>query len=263
MRSGYVLSIGLLYLSVSPLCVSQSIPKLEQVLPRIQDHVKEFELSLPDFICDERITSRELMGGKINHETFIESEFRGTQSQDHDSPFTESREIKMIDGRPAAKDQQLAGPFFFGGGFSSIVAEIFSRKNQPYFDFKISGTEAVDGKAALVIKFKARNNQKALLYREMFGTQVIFKGSGKAWIDPESMNVMRLEVQFLDPPFPEGVLSLSVDYAGVEINGKTFWMPKTVTAEQTVPNPKMPVGGQYIAEYSNYHQFNVSVHIKY
>jgi hypothetical protein len=40
-------------------------------------------------------------------------------------------------------------------------------------------------------------------------------------------------------------------------------MPKTLTAEQTVPNPKVPVGGQYIAEYSNYQQFKVSTKITY
>ena len=62
---------------------------------------------------------------------------------------------------------------------------------------------------------------------------------------------------------PEGVLSLAVDYAPVVIKEKTFWMPKTVKAEQTVPNPKMPVGGQYVAEYSNYQEFKVSTKITY
>jgi hypothetical protein len=59
------------------------------------------------------------------------------------------------------------------------------------------------------------------------------------------------------------VLSLAVDYAPVVIQEKTFWMPRTVTAEQTVPNPKAPVGGQYVAEYSNYQEFKVAVRMKY
>lgn len=89
------------------------------------------------------------------------------------------------------------------------------------------------------------------------------KGSGKAWIDLSSMNVLRLEIQYLDPPMPEGVLSLAVDCAPVVIQEKTFWMPRTVTAEQTIPNPKVPVGGQYVAEYSNYQEFKVSTKISY
>jgi hypothetical protein len=178
-------------------------------------------------------------------------------------PFTEWRDIQTIDGRPAPKGQQLTGPFLFGGGFSSILIETFSPENSEYFNYKVIGTDKVDGKAAVVLKFETKKDQQALLHRELFGTQYVMKGSGKAWIDLSSMNVLRLEIQYLDPPMPEGVLSLAVDYAPVVIQEKTFWMPRTVTAEQTVPNPKVPVGGQYIAEYSNYQEYKVSVRIKY
>jgi hypothetical protein len=243
---------------------SQTVPKLHQVLLGVQDHVKEFEHSLPDFICDETITSRELISGTLQHETVIESVFMGTQHHDENGrPFIESREIKTIDGRPAAQGQQLAGPFFFSGGFSSILVEIFAPENIQYFNYKLMGTEKVEDRTALVVRFDTKNGQKKLLYREIFGRQAVLKGRGKAWIDSESMNVIRLELQYMDPPFPEGVLAVSVDYAEVVINGKKFWMPRMVKAEQTVPNPKMPVSGQYFAQYSNYHQFNVSVHIKY
>jgi len=264
MRLKLAICLGLLLVALSSACALQSTPKLEQILPRIQDHVKEFELSLPDFICDERITSRELMAGTVIHETVIDSTFRGTQNKDgKDKPFTEWREIHTIDGRPAPKGQQLTGPFFFGGGFSSILDAIFSVKNAQYFSYKVIGTEKVDEDAAVVIKFETKKGQKALLHQEMFGSQITLKGSGKAWIDPASMNVVRLELQYLDPPVPEGVLVVRVDYAEAVINEKKFWMPKTLTAEQTVPNPKMPVGGQYIAEYSNYQQFKVSTKITY
>jgi hypothetical protein len=264
MKLRCVACLGLLHLVLSSASRSQALPKLDQILPRVQDHVKEFELSLPDFICDEKITSRELMGGKTIHETDIDSTFRGTQNKDEkDKPFTEWRDIQTIDGRPAPKGQQLTGPFFFGGGFSSTLDAIFSLKNAQYFNYKVIGTERVDAKPTVVIRFETKKGQSALLHREMWGSQYILKGIGKAWIDLSSMNVLRLELQYLDPPAPEGVLSVAIDYAPVEINGKTFWMPRTVTAEQTVPNPKMPVGGQYVAEYSNYHEFKVSVKIKY
>ncbi len=268
MKPRSVICLGLLHLALSSAGFSQPVPKLDQILPRVQDHVKEFEHSLPDFICDEKITSKELMGGKTIHETDIDSTFRGTQNRDKNQdrqyePFTEWRDIQTIDGRPAPKGQQLTGPFLFGGGFSSILVEIFSPENSPYFNYKVIGTDKVDGKAAVLLKFETKKGQQALLHRELFGTQYVMKGSGKAWIDPASMNVLRLEIQYLDPPMPEGVLTLAVDYAPVIIQEKTFWMPRTVTAEQTVPNPKMPVGGQYVAEYSNYQEFKVSVRIKY
>lgn len=264
MRSGFAVAVGVLQLCLGYAGFSESVPKLEQILPRVQEHVREFELLLPDFICDETIISRELVAGTVHHETVIESTFRGTQHKDEkDRPFTESREIQNIDGRPAPQGQPLRGPFFFGGGFSSVLDEIFSQKNAPYLNYKVMGSEKIDGKTAWLIKFEMKEGQKEILYREIFGSQAVVKGKGKAWIDPESMNVIRLDFQYLNPPFLEGILEVSVDYAPVMINGKTFWMPRTVTAQQTVPNPRHSVGGQYIASYSNYHQFNVSVKFKY
>jgi hypothetical protein len=243
MKPRSVICLGLLHLTLCSAGLAQSVPKLDQVLPRVQQHVKEFENSLPDFICDERITSRELMAGTVIHETVIDSTFRGTQNKDgKDKSYTEWREIHTIDGRPATKGQQLTGPFFYGGGFSSVLDAIFSPKNSQYFNYKVIGTEKVDEDVAVVIKFETKKGQTALLHREMFGSQYVMKGSGKAWIDPASMNVVRLELQYLDPPVPEGVLTVRVDYAEVVISEKKFWMPKTLTAEQTVPNPKMPVG---------------------
>jgi hypothetical protein len=255
--------IALLYIALCGSLAAQQPPKLEQVLPRIQEHVSEFEHGLPDFICDETITSRELWGGKSKHETTIESEFTGRQnSVENGKPFVESRQIKSVNGRPAAPGQGLTAPFIYNGGFSSVLIEIFARENAPYFNYSLSGAELLEGRTALVIKFETRSGQKRLLYRDLFGQSAYLNGRGKAWIDPDSMNVVRLELRYLDPPAGEGELEVSVDYAPVMIKDKTFWMPRLVTAGQTIPNAKVPVGGQYIAKYSNYHHFNVSVHFR-
>ena len=102
MKPRSVVCLGLLHLALSSVGFSQSVPKLDQILPRVQEHVKEFEHSLPDFICDEKITSKELMGGKTIHETDIDSTFRGMQNRDKNpdgkyQPFTEWRDIQAID----------------------------------------------------------------------------------------------------------------------------------------------------------------------
>lgn len=251
------LAVGLLQFALCCSGVSQHVPKLEQILPRVQEHVSVFEHSLPDFICDETIISRELMRGRVHQQTVIASAFRGMQHKEEGRAFTESRKIQTIDGKPAPPDQPLKGPFFFGGGFSSVLDEIFSPENAQYFNFKMEGKQKLKGKAAWVISLETKKGQKEILYREIFGSKTAIKGNGKAWIDPETLNAMRIEFEYQNPLF-EGDLEVSVDYAPAEINGQTFWMPKTVTAEQTVPSRTVPIAGQYIASYSNYHQFNVS-----
>jgi hypothetical protein len=53
--------------------------------------------------------------------------------------------------------QRVKQPYsLFGGGFSSILDEVFSQKNSQYFDYKVIGTESLDGKAAVVIKFETQ-----------------------------------------------------------------------------------------------------------
>jgi hypothetical protein len=251
--------IAIVFVMLPTTSSAQAVPNLKQVLERVQSHVSEFEHGLPDFICDETITSRELWGGKAKHETVMESTFMGKQRKvENGTPFTESRQIRTIDGHPAAQGQQLIAPFLYGGGFSSTLDEIFARENAQYFKYKTAGTELLEGRTTAVVMFETRSGQKRLLYRDLFGQRSYLKGRGKAWIDLESMNIARLELHYLDPPASQGELAVAVDYAPVVINDKTFWMPRTVTAEQTIPNPKVPVGGKYVAEYSNYHEFNVS-----
>ena len=165
MRSRLVLCAGLLLLFLCSLGYSGTVPTLDQILLQVQDHVKEFEFSLPDFTCNERITSRQVAGGKIRDQSVVNSVFSGRQNKDEkDKPFTESREIKTIDGTPAGRRQQLEIPVFFGGGFSSVLEATFGEKNIQYHNYKVMGTEKVDGKPALVIKFATKEDQKEVCF---------------------------------------------------------------------------------------------------
>jgi hypothetical protein len=265
MRPRFVIFVALLHLTLLPFCMAQKIPTLDQILSRAQDNVREFEFLLPNFICNEKITSQALTGSKLMRRTIIDSDFKGTQEPGgQDKPFTESREIRAIDGRSVGKSQQLTGPFLFGGGFSSILDMTFAQKNIPYHNYKITGIEKIGGKSLVVVEFATKADQKELNL-EIEGRKLLDRDTGKAWIDPESMHVVRIECRYLNLPPPAQVLDVSVDYAKVLINGKTFWMPKTVRAEEvmTGPREKQPVKGQYAAEYSNYRKFEVSVEIKY
>lgn len=235
-------------------------PGMEQVLPRVQDHVDEFAHRLPDFISNETITSSEVMGnGRTGRKVVIESEFKGRQNNvENGRPFIESREIKTINGSTVKPDHQLTGPFFYLGGFSSILVAVFSRENEPYFNYTFAGTEKLAGRPALIFKFETRHGQKKLLYHDILNRHAYVKGKGKAWIDPETMNVLRLEFHYLDSADAIGGLDVTVDYSPVTIQDKTFWMPQRVTAVQAIPGSRS-MSVRYTAAYSNYHRFSVSI----
>ncbi len=103
----------------------------------------------------------------------------------------------------------------------------------------------------MVIEFATKPDQDELNL-EFDGRKCLDKDTGKAWIDLESMHLVRLERRYQNLPAPAGVLAVQVDYAPVVINGKTYWMPKRVRTEQTQRTSKNPVTGQYVAEYSHY-----------
>lgn len=262
MKSRLAAWLGLLFFACSS-CYSGTVPAVDQILTQVQDHVREFEFSLPDFTCDETITSSGGMNEKIGPSTVVNSVFRGIQSKDENGrPFIESREIKAINGVQVGKGQPLKLSFFFGGGFSSVLDATFGPNNIQYHDYKIVGTEKINGRTSIVVKFATKADQKGLFFEFMGGT-FLSKDTGRAWIDQESMQVMRLERRYVNVPSPYGVMDVSVDYAEVVINEKTFWMPKTVKVEETLPDSQKPMSVHYIAEYSNYEKFNVSVQIKY
>ena len=250
----------ILFISMCTALLAQGpSPSLDQVLPHVQNHVDEFAHGLPDFICDETITSRELEGaGKVRNEVVVESEFKGRQNNvENGKPFIESREIKTMNGSPVRPDQQLIGPFFYRGGFSSILVAVLSKESEPYFNYTLAGIETLAGRQALLLKFETRRGQKRLLYHDLFNHQSYLKGKGKAWIDPESMNVIRLEFHYQDSGGSIGGLEVLVNYGPVTIQDKTFWMPQLITANQAIPDGDVSV--RYIAAYSNYHHFNVSI----
>jgi hypothetical protein len=260
MRNISLAGSAILFLVMSTALLAQGpSSSLEQVLPRVQDHVDEFAHHLPDFICHETITSNEVMGaGKAGQKVVVESEFRGRQNKvESGKPFVESREIKTMDGNPVRPDQRLMGPFFYRGGFSSILVAVFSRENEPYFSYTLVGIETLAGHPALVLKFETRRAQKRLLYHDLFNRQAYLKGKGKAWIDPDTMNVLRFEFHYQNSQSAVGGLDVTVEYAPVTIQDKIFWMPQLVTANQEVPNSRSSV--RYVAAYSNYHHFNVSI----
>ena len=68
-------------------------------------------------------------------------------------------DIQTIDGRPAPKGQQLTGPFLFGGGFSSILVEIFSPENSRYFNYKVMGADKVDDNLRCLLNLKRKKTR--------------------------------------------------------------------------------------------------------
>jgi hypothetical protein len=237
-----------------PQCpLAAQTPTVDAILAEVQNNAGQFVRSLPDFVCDEKVTSRGLHRGKVL-EVVIESQFVGLQKRSGRMSYSETREIRTVDGNPARTGQKFTGPFLFGGGFSSLLDETFSPKYVSSHTYKIAGEEALNGTPAFVLEFATKEAQKEL-YFLLYGKAVLQKDVGKAWIDKTSLRVLRLERHHLNVQKGQTPMVATVDYGEVRIDGKPFWMPTSVKAEQSFKGGEL---GQYLATYTNYRKFEVS-----
>jgi hypothetical protein len=108
---------------------------------------------------------------------------------------------------------------------------------------------------ALVIEYALKPSLPASA-----GCPVREETKGRAFIDPSSMQIVRLEQQ--RPQHIEAVgltvaWSWSVDYAPVVLDGKPFWLPKTIHSQaSTISGSRHE--WNFLANYSHYHLMTVT-----
>jgi len=254
-----IVLVFLLFLLGSP----ASAQSLNEVLGAVSQNVKEFQDLLPDFVCNERVTSTQFDSGKMRKEKVVESIFTGVQrSREEDRvgfAFAESRDIVAIDGKPAPKGTAFPKlPYRFAGGFSSLLIMTFAPDNLPYHDYSIADRHRSASGDSLLVRFATKQGQQKL--RAVFqGKQFIEKDVGAAWIDSTSFRVVRLLRQSLNLPPVFTRSSTTVDYGPVTIDEKQFWMPMKINAEVTERYSGATVS--YVAEYTDCRKFSADIKI--
>jgi hypothetical protein len=257
MQRGFLLLAG--WLSIQALGAQPADATVDEILARVQTNTGQFESSLPDFVCDETIHSQRFDNGVLAREVIAESHFTGLQRRSGNLSFTETREFVTINDKPAAKAGKVRKIPVFGGGFSSILDQTFSAGYAPLHDFKITGRETFNGRAAIGMEFSTKPDQHDLRAR-WNNKEMIQRDTGKAWIDEETRQVMRIERRYLNLPPEFSGMVVTVDYGPVSIEGKPFWMPRKVECHQSM---KSGSRGEFTAEYRNYRKFDVASGIVY
>jgi hypothetical protein len=236
---------------------------VSEVLNSVSRNVKEFQDMLPDFVCNERITSTEFESGEVVKEKIVDSVFTGVQRSNVENrvrfAFNESREVVAIDGKAVRKGTAFPKlPYRFAGGFSSLLVTTFAPDNLQLHDYAIGDNYKSGSASAVLMRFATKPDQQNL--RAQFqGTRLLAKDVGAAWIDLTSFHVLRLQRQSLNLP-PSLIRSTATaDYAPVTIGENQFWMPLTIRAEVTEKNSRTTLS--YFAEYSDCRKFTADIKI--
>jgi hypothetical protein len=227
----------------------QPTPALDQLLSRVEANTEQYKATVPSFLCDEHIASQELRDGKLKHETTIDALFRVTRSGE---TLEESRDVKTINGEPSST-KKLNMPISFSGGFSGALAKFLSAERRQCFDYRPDpSAPASPGTEAFT--FTAREAAA----KQTACSTIQPDTTGRFVVDSATMQVTHIERTVPNPiGRDQSVLgTAAVDFAPVNLNGKSFWLPSTVTAF-TTETPKTGAF-RFTAKYSNYHRFTAS-----
>jgi hypothetical protein len=91
-------------------------------------------VTVPSFICDEHILSQEVHEGKINREITVDAVFSVTRSTAKANTLEESREVKLVDGKPAPS-KNITMPLSFSGEFSGALNKFLSSDHRLCFEY--------------------------------------------------------------------------------------------------------------------------------
>jgi hypothetical protein len=243
---------------------AQPAASLDSALTRIRRNVEAFQQRLPDFVCREKITSRTEAenDGRVESETIIESDFTGRQERSliKGIAFSERRQIEKVNGAQWKSKDMPKGVFLLGGGYGSVLISVFGPKAEGIYEFSIPAGDQGGPPGAFVVAFETTNKKQ-----KVKGTDGAYSAAaeGRAWFDPASFEILRLEQRIRSPKGEGEDLLITVDYRAVPIAESTFWMPARVSATARRTLAGRGQRGVYVAEYTEYRKYGASSTVEY
>jgi VWFA-related protein len=259
---------------------SASDPATDELLLRVWDNFAAYLSSIPNVFANEHVVSSVTTTYRPPSKNGVhDSEMNSTIESTIDSIFRlkrfsadgktadliESREIKYVDHQSAAKDQSLTGPALLVGAFS-YAPNVLSPQLKDCYDYRLlPNMRHKPGEAILFLHADFLVLEYALKSPLPAGSEcpVREQTMGRAFIDPSSMQIVRLEQQrpsHVEGSAPPVAWSWSIDYARVTMDGKQFWLPKTISSKASSLDGRH-FKWSFLATYGNYHLMTVTTTI--
>jgi hypothetical protein len=202
---------------------------LDRTLSQIEVNTELYNVTVPSFICDEHIVSQEVHAGKIKREITVDAVFSVTRSTVKANTLEESREVKLVDGKPAPT-KSITMPLSFSGVFSGALNKFLSSDHRLCFEYAAdASTPSPKGIAAFTFVARPDTASHPDCASIQPGT------TGRFTVDTASMQVTHIERTVQNSVGKDRTVlgTAAVDYAPVILNGKSFWLPTTITAFTT------------------------------
>jgi hypothetical protein len=233
-------------------------PSLDEILLGLDSNLHHYDAQIPNFFCNEHVTSV-IVYGKNHQSTVTDSIFRLKHStgSGEAGTFTESREVKAINGTPA-DGKNISGPSILSGVFSGGLNTV-SLGQKSCMSYALQPIKPGHRDEPYVVQFATLPGDQ-----HTEGCVLKEEGAGRVFIDPATMQVKRMELtvpRHAILPAVTGVWHVSIDYSPVQLGGQTFWMPASITSRATPENVRDHTIWWFNARYTAYHKLEVTSRI--
>ncbi|HZY72928.1 MAG TPA: hypothetical protein VFE22_07475 [Edaphobacter sp.] len=230
-------------------------PALDALIVRLQSNLDRYRALVPNFFCDEHLVSDMVVRSSLYRRTTTESIFRlkRSGSKSLHAMFIESRQIRTVNKKPA-KNQALQGPAILVGAFSNALTAV-SLEFRNCYDYMLTSGRKLHRRPVLIVDYTLKK-EAARDDKNCPGPEM---NSGRAYIDSQTMKVVRLEQTTPHSEITTGIYgewTWTIDYDQVALNNDLFWMPKKITS--TAKSDALDTEWFFVATYRNYHEMTVT-----
>ena len=224
--------------------------RIEDVLPKVSANLlSNLQAINWNIACNHRETMSYVDKGISGPPAYVVDSVvvgRGRSAQLQPGEFQWSRELVSFTGNPPEYLRRSSRPGDSVPAPSPSVDNVFRRG---WYDHKLIGRETLGDRPVLAIEFTT-NSQ----YPQPGG---YVRGFGKAWIDPDSFQVIRIESHLVNGQTDPVT---TVDFGKVTAGSKVLWMSTRVTVDT-----KTPIEGRVahlVRDWSPCREYKVSVEVR-
>jgi hypothetical protein len=248
------LTPALLFLAAASAAAQTTPPNVEDVLARARANVAASLATLPSVFCDEKITSSELHDGKVRRAMTFDSVVTVRKTSSGEEKLTESREVRLVNGKAPKEGKKYVLPITVNGGFGLLFNSFLSTAYDQCNTYRIvRGDDSAGNLLGLEVARKADSKRIA-------GCETLSETAvSRFWLDPVSYQIQRIETTARIQNGSHGFKTITGrnDFAAVQFGAKSWLLPASAHMNVTM-EPESSEGFAFEAHYSNCHKFEAS-----
>ena len=223
---------------------------LEQVRAKAIAYTDE----LPNFICTQltQRSARYFPGGWRPVDNFV-AELSYFDRKEHYKILTVANQATT-----SATMENLSGTRSTGE-FGTSMRSLFDPATNAVF--RLEGREQTNGRETIRLGYQVARQTSSRTINYNNERTVVTAYRGRCWIDPESLQIVRLEDKAINipPDFPITRSDGATDYDLADIGGRKYWLP--VRAEVLLVEGGAKLHTRNVIEFKKYRKFEAEVRI--